>query len=392
MFKSEKQDGYIRLYQIRDYGKKPVPVYIPIETASKISQKGDILLARYGASLGKVFWAEYGAYNVAMAKVIPLFNIKTINIEFLFLYYHSSIYKNIIFKNSRSAQAGFNKDDLENLYFPLPPIQEQARIVDAYKKLLPFIEKYEQAETKLTALNKSFPEMLKKSILQEAVQGKLVPQNPDDEPASVLLERIRAEKQELIRQGKIKKSKHESTIVTRDKIPYEIPDTWVWCKLADICKSITDGDHQPPPQVPSGKPFIVISNVSGGTIDFSNTRYVSDEYYNNLDDNRKPVIDDILFTVTGSYGIVMKVNTDKEFCFQRHIALLKPLYVDSDFLVHWLRTPLVFEQCKATATGTAQKTVGLTSLKNILIPIPPLAEQIRIVAKIEELTKYCDKL
>ena len=124
----------------------------------------------------------------------------------------------------------------------------------------------------------------------------------------------------------------------------------------------------------------------------TDTRYVSDEYYNNLDDNRKPVIDDILFTVTGSYGIVMKVNTDREFCFQRHIALLKPLYVDSDFLVHWLRTPLVFEQCKTTATGTAQKTVGLTSLKNIIIPLPPLSEQKRIVEKIEELMQYCDKL
>lgn len=385
MFRSEKLNGYIRLYQIRDYGKNPVPTYIPIETASKISQKGDILLARYGASLGKVFWAEYGAYNVAMAKVIPLFNISTINSEFLFLYYHSSVYRNIIFNNSRCAQAGFNKDDLENLYFPLPPIQEQTRIVDAYKKLLPFIEKYEQAETQLTTLNTSFPEMLKKSILQEAVQGKLVPQSPDDEPASILLERIRAEKQKLIKAGKIKKSKHESVIVTRDKIPYEIPDSWAWCRLSDICQSINDGDHQPPPQEENGKPFIVISNISGDRIDFSNTRYVPEEYYSRLNDNRKPMKNDILFTVTGSYGIVIKVDTDREFCFQRHIALLKPLCVDRDILVHWLTSPLVFEQCKKTATGTAQKTVGITSLKNIIIPLPPLPEQKRIVEKIEEL-------
>ena len=325
--------------------------------------------------------------------IIRLVDSNEFDLMYLICALNSPLIQKMLTKQKKiTAIPNLTLEIISDCFIPIPPLSEQKRIVAKIEGLLPFIEKYEQAETKLTALNKSFPEMLKKSILQEAVQGKLVPQNPDDEPASVLLERIRAEKQELIRQGKIKKSKHESTIVTRDKIPYEIPDTWVWCKLADICKSITDGDHQPPPQVPSGKPFIVISNVSGGTIDFSNTRYVSDEYYNNLDDNRKPVIDDILFTVTGSYGIVMKVNTDKEFCFQRHIALLKPLYVDSDFLVHWLRTPLVFEQCKATATGTAQKTVGLTSLKNILIPIPPLAEQIRIVAKIEELTKYCDKL
>ena len=404
-FKSEPQEGYIRLYQIRDYGKSPVPVYIPISTASKTTQKGDILLARFGASLGKVFWAEDGAYNVAMAKVISLFNEFEIDRNYLFLFYHSSIYQNVIFGNSRSAQAGFNKEDLSQLLFPIPPLSEQKRIADKYFELLPYIEKYAHAETQLTALNTSFPEALKKSILQEAVQGRLVPQEPNDEPASVLLERIRAEKQALIKAGKIKKDKHESVIITRDKVPYEIidgkerciagevpfeiPEGWCWCRLSHICQSITDGDHQPPPQVPNGKPFIVISNVSSGKIDFSNTRYVPEEYYNKLDNNRKPIKNDILFTVTGSYGIVMKVENDREFCFQRHIALLKPLFVDSDFLVHWLRTPLVYEQCKETATGTAQKTVSLTSLKNIIIPIPPLEEQHRIVTKIEELMKLC---
>ena len=274
---------------------------------------------------------------------------------------------------------------LTEQFLPLPPLSEQHRIVSKIEELLPYIEAYEKAETQLTTLNTTFPEMLKKSILQEAIQGKLVPQNPDDEPASVLLKRIRAEKQSLIKQGKIKKSKHESVIITRDKIPYEIPDSWAWCRLSDICQSINDGDHQPPPQEENGKPFIVISNISGDRIDFSNTRYVPEEYYSRLNDNRKPMKNDILFTVTGSYGIVIKVDTDREFCFQRHIALLKPLCVDRDILVHWLTSPLVFEQCKKTATGTAQKTVGITSLKNIIIPLPPLPEQKRIVEKIEEL-------
>ena len=139
-FISEARDGYIRLYQIRDYGNNPVPVYIPISAASKISHKGDILLARYGASLGKVFWAEDGAYNVAMARVIPQYKTELISKKFLFLFYQSSLYQSVIHANSRSAQAGFNKEDLSSLLFPLPPLSEQHRIVQRIEELLPLIK------------------------------------------------------------------------------------------------------------------------------------------------------------------------------------------------------------------------------------------------------------
>ena len=133
-FSDTPRDGYIRLYQIRDYGKNPVPVYIPIKEASKITRKGDIILARYGASLGKVFWAEDGAYNVAMAKVIPLYISNLICKEFIFLFYCSNIYQSAVKDHSRCAQAGFNKDDLSELFFPLPPYEEQLRIVHKYKE------------------------------------------------------------------------------------------------------------------------------------------------------------------------------------------------------------------------------------------------------------------
>ena len=125
--------GYIRLYQIRDYGPNPQPVYIPISSASKISQKGDILLARYGASLGKVFYAEDGAYNVAIAKVIPQYDGELIYKPYIYLYYCSSIYQKEIKDRSRCAQAGFNKEDLKSLLFPLPPYEEQVRIVECYE-------------------------------------------------------------------------------------------------------------------------------------------------------------------------------------------------------------------------------------------------------------------
>ena len=129
------REGYIRLYQIRDYGDNPVPVYVPEKEISKISKKGDILLARYGGSLGKVFWAEDGAYNVAMAKVIPLYREGLIFKEYIFLYYNSCIYQSTVNNHSRSAQAGFNKDDLADMLFPLPPLAEQKRIVEKIKEV-----------------------------------------------------------------------------------------------------------------------------------------------------------------------------------------------------------------------------------------------------------------
>ena len=127
-FISKEEEGYIRLYQIRDYGETPVPVYIPRELASKTTQKGDILLARYGGSLGKVFIAEEGAYNVAMAKVIFKYN-GLINKEYAYFYYLSSLYQDKLKSISRTAQAGFNSTDFEDMFFPLPPIAEQERIV-----------------------------------------------------------------------------------------------------------------------------------------------------------------------------------------------------------------------------------------------------------------------
>ena len=134
-FVDNPKSGFIRLYQIRDYGSNPMPVYIPKEKANKITKEGDILLARYGGSLGKVFWAKDGAYNVAMAKVIPLFDSEFVNKKYLFLFYQSSIYQYLVKDHSRSAQAGFNKDDLTDLFFPLPPLEEQSRIVEKYKSV-----------------------------------------------------------------------------------------------------------------------------------------------------------------------------------------------------------------------------------------------------------------
>jgi type I restriction enzyme, S subunit len=227
---------------------------------------------------------------------------------------------------------------------------------------------------------------LRQKILDLAIHGKLVPQDPNDEPASVLLQRIREEKERLVKEGKIKKGKKakSSDAAHYENVPFEIPKSWEWCKLGDYVSSVTDGDHQAPPKAATGIPFLVISNLTDGILDFNNTRHVPQTYYDSIQFERKAQKGDILFTVTGSYGIVVKVNTNEPFCFQRHIGLIKPMNDNvCDYLTYILRSKYIKKLCDELATGTAQKTVGLDTLRSFYIPIPPLAEQNRIVSEIE---------
>ena len=231
---------------------------------------------------------------------------------------------------------------------------------------------------------------LKASILDLAIRGKLVPQDPNDEPAENLLARIAAEKAKLVKFGKLKKEKPLPPITDDDK-PFDLPRGWGWCRLGEVCDSIADGDHQPPPQVERGVPFLVISNVSGGQLSFDKVRHVGESYFASLADNRKAGKGDILFTVTGSYGIPVVVDQDVDFCFQRHIALLKFRRIDLMYLYYGLSSALIKRQCDIVATGIAQKTVSISSLRNMILPLPPLAEQKRIVEKIEQLMPLVER-
>ena len=364
------------------------------------AHKGDILIcARNGsrALVGKsaIVDADGMAFGAFMAIYRSSCN------PYIQLFINSYLFRGQLEGATTTTINQVTQEMLKRQLCPLPPIQEQLRIVQKYTELQPLIAAYSNAYDKAQILITAFPEALKKSILQEAVQGKLVPQDPSDEPAEALLKRIRAEKQRLIKEGKIKKDKHESVIFRRDNshyekrgpdevciddaLPFEIPENWTWARLSSACVSIADGDHQPPPQVQDGIPFLVISNVSDGRVDFSDTRYVPKEYFDSLAEIRIPQCGDLLFTVTGSYGIVIPVQTERKFCFQRHIALIKFSCLSPDFMKLWLSSPLVHEQCRRAATGTAQKTVGLASLKGLLIPIPPLNEQKRIVQKLNTL-------
>ena len=253
---------------------------------------------------------------------------------------------------------------------------------------------------------------LRQKILDLAIRGKLVPQDPNDEPASVLLERIREQKQQMVKDGKLKKKdiKNDSVIFVgednlhyekfadgsvkciEEEIPFELPKGWAWARLGSVAEAIGDGDHQPPPQTSSGIPFLVISNISGGALSFENTRFVSIEYFNRLPETRKPRNGDLLFTVTGSYGIPVLVNTDDMFCFQRHIAIVRPSTISNRYLYVILGSSYVKSICDAKATGTAQKTVGLATLRELLIPIAPHTEQMQICAKTQNALSIVDSI
>ena len=177
-----------------------------------------------------------------------------------------------------------------------------------------------------------------------------------------------------------------------DEIPFELPEGWAWARLGTVAEAIGDGDHQPPPQTSSGIPFLVISNVSGGALSFENTRFVSIEYFNRLPETRKPQNGDLLFTVTGSYGIPVLVDTDDMFCFQRHIAIVRPCTISNRYLYVILGSSYVKSICDAKATGTAQKTVGLATLRELLIPIAPHTEQMQIYAKTQNTLSIVDSI
>ena len=395
--------------------KKPENVFSYIDIGSidnvhqKLNDEENIIeaenapsRARKNVAIGDVIYSTVRPYLHNMCIIDREFSHEPIaSTGFAAMTCHEGLYNRFLFyyllspdfdryandtENSKGvAYPAINDQKLYKALVPLPPLAEQKRIVAKIEELMPYVEQYAATSTKLNTLNASFPEMMKKSILQEAVQGKLVPQDPNDEPASLLLKKIAEEKKKLIKEGKIKKQKPLPEI-TEDEIPFDIPESWEWVRLEQVAKSITDGDHQAPPKTTKGVPFLVISNVSSGNLDFANTRFVPDEYYNALSEDRKADGNDILFTVTGSYGIPVKVNTTNKFCFQRHIALIKPL-MNTDYLTMVLGSPLVKKQCDVTATGTAQKTVGLSSLRNFVIPIPPLNEQKRILERLEEVKK-----
>ena len=296
------------------------------------------------------------------------------------------------------------QNSLNSIYFPLPPLAEQRRIVEKIKQLTPYLKKYGSVETTLSNLNLAFPDDLKKSILQYAVQGKLVPQDPADEPASVLLEHIRAEKEQLIKAGKIKRDKHESVIFRRDnsyyervdgierciddEIPFEIPDNWCWARIKS-CIDVRDGTHDTPKYVEHGIPLITSKNLSNGYLDFSTAKLISLEDHLSIKQRSKVDDGDILFAMIGSIGNPVLYHGNQEFSI-KNMALFKKITNDISMDYAYIFFEYAQTYMKKDATGGVQAFVSLNYLRNYLIPIPPQKEQIRIYNAVTQLHKKID--
>ena len=253
---------------------------------------------------------------------------------------------------------------------------------------------------------------LKNSILQWAIQGKLVPQDPNDEPASVLLEKIRQEKERLIKEKKIKRDKNASIIYRGEdnsyyekmlatgevkcideEIPFEIPQGWEWCRFSSLYLSLTDGTHSTPKYTLSGIPFISVKDMSSGVIDFSNTKYISKEEHQKLSDRCHPQKGDLLLSKVGTTGIPAMVTTDREFSLFVSVALIKLIQCDinREFLVFMIQSPLVQEQAKENTRGVGNKNWVLSAVSKTLMVVPPLEEQGRIRNRLNLILSYVER-
>ena len=369
-------------------------IYIPKEeTNFKVANAGSILLCMEGGSAGK----KIGVLDrdVCFGNKLCCFTPYIIDNQYLYYYLQSPVFFSAFFSLMTGLIGGVGSAKLKNLICPIPPLAEQKRIVAKIEELMPLIEEYGKTEEQLTKLNAEFPDKLRKSILQQAVQGKLTERDPADEPASELLKRIKTEKEALIKSGKIKKEKPLPEI-TEDEKPFDIPDTWEWVRLSDIC-NISDGTHQTPTYVEHGIPFISAQNVKPYRFLPENHRDVSYEDYLEYNKNISPEKGDILMARVGAgIGEAAIIDQDFEFSIYVSLTLIKCYSKEFDmmYLLHVLNSPIgrKLAEKKTLGKGASQGNLNLIFIREFVLPIPPLAEQKRIVKRVEELLALCDEL
>lgn len=299
-------------------------------------------------------------------------------------------------ENARGATyPAINDDRLYRAIVPVPPLEEQHRIVAKIEEILPYIDQYDKAYTKLETFNKKFPEDMKKSILQMAMQGKLVEQRPEEGTADELYERIIVEKAQLVKEGKIKKDKRTiDRIVKEEDIPFEIPENWKWVYLGTILNKLTDGTHRAPKYVMAGVKFVSVKDMSSGNLCLDNTKFITQEEHEELYARCNPERGDLLLSKVGTTGVPAIVDTDEIFSLFVSVALLKlnSKCIYNKYLYYVIYSPLVQKQASANTRGVGNKNWVLDAIADTVVPLPPLEEQKRIVAKIEEFLPYCDQL
>ncbi len=299
-------------------------------SSAKMMPAGTLLVAMYG-SIGKLgITGMPCCTNQAIAFAKELYGVTT---KYMF-YYLSMIKPQLITKGKGGTQKNISLTVLNSIDVVVPPIEEQARIVARIEEL------FSELDAGVETLQKIKQQLLvyRQAVVKEAF-------------------------------GKCKQ--HVS--------------------VNSVCSHVTDGDHLPPPKEETGIPFIMISNIEDNHINWNNTAYVGRAYYDSISDKRRPQKGDVLYTVTGSFGIPVMIDFDKEFCFQRHIALLRPNErIEQKYLFYAMQDPTVYAQADKRSTGTAQKTVGLAVLRDIQIPFcESKSDQMRLISKIEQRLESC---
>jgi type I restriction enzyme S subunit len=370
---------------------------------------GDLLFAwsgTPGTSFGAHVWFGSLAY----------LNQHIFRLDFNNSYIHRDFFKYAL--NERlgeiiaKAQGGvglrhITKSGLENVKILFPPLNEQKRIVARIEEL----QARSRSARKALEIIPDLLDQLRQSILVSAFRGNLTKEwrekNPNIEPATELLKRIRAEHRKRWEEAELKKLKSKGLTEEKLKEAFaarrkqykepapidtsdlpELPKGWCWASIGEISQWVTDGTHQPPPFTDSGIPFLVISNMVSGDIAWNTVqKWVSTETYDKYTGSYKPALGDIIYSTVGSYGVAVEVKTNEKFMFQRHIAHIRPIskHLSASYLSFTLNAPICRQQADAVARGVAQKTVNLFDLKRFAIPLAPLSEQ----HKLNELLSKC---
>lgn len=312
-----------------------------------------------------------------------------------FTLYLLRCFKDIFIKKATGTTfVAITGETVKNQVVPLPPLAEQDRIVAKIEELLPYVDRYAAAYEKLEQFNAKFPEDMKKSILQYAIQGKLVEQRPEEGTGEELYRQIQAEKHRLSKEGRIKKEKPLAEI-TEDELPFDIPESWKWIKLGEVA-SVLGGKRIPAGRTltadNTGYKYIRVSDMKNGSVLTENLLYVPTDIYPSIS---RYVIhkEDVYITVAGTIGRVGKIPPEIDGAnLTENADRLVFSIIDQDWLIKCLESSLVQQQIIDATTKVGQPKLAIKRIQELLIPLPPLAEQKRIVAKLEEILPLCERL
>ena len=355
----------------------------------RVTPADSVLQVCIGGSIGKCALVDKEVtFNQQINSIYPLIS------DSKYVYYIlDSYYFKVYMKENSGGTATpiINRALWDAIVIPLPPLGEQHRIVAKIEELLPYIDRYAEAYEKLEQFNAKFPEDMKKSILQYAIQGKLVEQRLEEGTAEELYQQIQKEKQELIKEGKIRKEKPLAEI-TEAEIPFEIPENWKWVRLGQCVSILGDGIHGTPNYTPNEEyHFVNGNNLSDGSIVIkTDTKTVAFEEYEKY---KKELNDHTVFvSINGTIGNVAFYNNER-IILGKSACYFNLIDKEWKEFIYWIiKTDYFLKYAMTNATGSTIKNVSLATMKMFPVPLPPLEEQHRIVAKIEELLPYCEQL